>query len=168
MRKRVYPPGRERMPIQTGTQMIQKGPPGRGLRNSCSSVKIAAAPHANDSGRGPARRCIDRQAAFFSACQITGCIGTAAAAAQIGRRRHDHRLREDRYCQGAFEEAKKLAVGAMPDEVVQPAVEECSVPVRSKRKICGNTLRGSDRLLLFLDSRGRPAAPAPGGYRRQR
>src|SRR5207245_2661139 len=100
--------------------------------------------------------------------QITGRVRTAAAAAQIGRRRHYHRLREDLDCQRAFEEAKKLVVGAMPDEVIQRAVEGCSVPVRCKREVCGYTLRDSDRLLLFPDSRGRPAAPAPGGYRRQR
>lgn len=102
------------------------------------------------------RRCAFRQAAFLAAFRTTACVSTAAKAAQIGRRRHYHWLKEDADYRLAFERVKEETIGALEDEAVRRAYEGWLEPVFYQGRQCGTKRRYSDKLLMFLLKAWRP------------
>ena len=104
----------------------------------------------------PRRRCVFRQAAFLAAFRTTACVRKAAQAAQIGRRRHYHWLKEDPDYRLAFERVKEEAIGDLEDEAVRRACEGWLKPVFYQGRPCGTIRRYSDKLLIFLLKGWRP------------
>ena len=84
---------------------------------------------------------------FQQTYAATGCLSAAARAAEIS-------VTEGRKVRGeappTAEHSLRAAVTALESEAVRRALEGVAVPVFHQGKECGNTVKHSDTLLMFL------------------